>query len=244
MEMIVIPEGWFWMGAADGQRAQESERPRHRVWIDAFYMARYQVTNEDYARFMAATGHPPPKYWQQPEFAHPRQPVVGVSWDDCIAYCAFLGEHYRLPTEAEWERAARGGVDDGEYPWGNDPVESRPDYKIRWLTGPEQIGTSPPNPYGLDAISENVHEWCSDGYDPQFYSRSPERNPRCDDHTERRASKGGSWRHQIKIARCSARSSIPPHFQYADYGFRVCSTIESAWQNSPPFAKQSSPQQD
>jgi sulfatase modifying factor 1 len=227
MEMIAIPEGWFWMGSSGA--GQESERPRHRVWVDAFRLARYQVTNAEYAEFLAATHRAPSKYWGQSDFCDPRQPVVAASWDDAVAYCKWLGAGFRLPTEAEWERAARGGEDDREYPWGDATPQSRPDYASRWLTGPEPVGTSEPNAYGLDAIGENVHEWCRDSYDPAYYTRSPERNPCCQDDTGRRASRGGSWRHQIKIARCSARSSIPPQFQYADYGFRVAySTIYPA----------------
>jgi formylglycine-generating enzyme required for sulfatase activity len=226
MEMIAIPEGWFWMGSSGAGAGQDSERPRHRVWVDTFRLARTQVTNAEYAEFMAATGRPPSKHWGQPEFSHPRQPVVAVSWDDAMAYCNWLGAGFRLPTEAEWERAARAGIEDCEFPWGNDPPQSRPDYATRWLTGPEPVGTSPENAFGLDAMSENVHEWCLDSYDPAFYARAPERNPCCQDATGRRASRGGSWRHQIKIARCAARSSIPPQFAYADYGLRVAySTI-------------------
>src|SRR5258708_10283829 len=217
MELIEIPEGWFWMGAPNDRPAQDSERPRHRVWIDAFRLARFQVTVAAYAQFLAATSRPAPKYWGQPEFANPRQPVVAPSWHDAVAYCEWLGPEYRLPTEAEWERAARGGIDDRNFPWGDEPPQSRPTYATRWLTGPEPIGTSPANAYGLDAMGENVHEWCVDSYDAAFYARSPEHNPRCTDDTGRRASRGGSWRHHIKIARCSARSSIPPEFQYADY---------------------------
>jgi len=228
--MITIPEGWFWMGAADnvGQRSgQDDERPRHRVWVDAFKLARFQVTNGEYAEFLAETQRPASKYWGRPEFGDPRQPVVAVNWHDAVAYCNWLGADFRLPTEAEWERAARGGLERAEYPWGEDPPTSRPDYAKRWRNSPEAIGTSPANGYGLDAMGENIHEWCLDSYDAGYYARSPEHNPCCQDDTGRRASRGGSWRHQIKIARCSARSSIPPEFQYADYGFRVAATIDA-----------------
>src|SRR5205814_5045168 len=89
--------------------------------------------------------------------------------------------------------------------------------------GPEPVATSRPNGYGLFDICENVHEWCSDWYDPLYYGSSPEEDPRGPSSGTRRASRGGAWRHQIKIARCAARSSIPPEFRYADYGFRVAS---------------------
>ena len=99
--------------------------------------------------------------------------------------------------------------------------QSLPRYELRWLRGPEPVGQSPANPYGLHEMCENVHEWCGDWYDAAYYASSPDHNPPGPPSGSRRASRGGSWRHHIKIARCSARSSIPPAFQYADYGFRV-----------------------
>ena len=209
------------MGSETGQ---DNERPLHRVWVDAFCLASCQVTNSEYERFLEARGNPPP-FWQDSNFNHPQQPVVAVSWFEAVRYCEWMttvtGRKYRLPTEAEWERAARGGVDGKLFPWGDDPPQSRPDYDKRWKTGPEPVGRYEPNAFGLYDIGDNVHEWCSDWYQPDYYSVSPERNPHGPETGSRRASRGGSWRHHIKVARCSARSSIPPDFQYADYGFRV-----------------------
>ena len=220
--MLHIPAGWSLMGSNAGQAA---ETPIHRVWLDAFAIAATQVTVAEYARFLQATGNMPPPQFGAPCFSHPQQPVVAVSWFDAAAYCAWLssatGSPYRLPTEAEWERAARGGVEDKLFPWGDEPPTSRPHYSTRWKTGPEPVAQSQPNGYGLYDICENVHEWCSDWYDANYYAISPERNPQGPESGERKASRGGSWRHQIKISRCAARSSIPPQFQYADYGFRV-----------------------
>ena len=190
----------FLMGSDDGR---DDERPVHRVDLDPFALGTCQVTNAEYASFVDATAHPPPPFWNQPAFADPLQPVVGVSWFDAVAYCTWLGPRFRLPTEAEWECAARSGIEGALYPWGNDP---RHGYATRPMTAPARVGQSPPNAYGLHDMCENVHEWCSDWYD---------------DAQTRRASRGGSWRHQIRITRCAARSSLPPHLQYADYGFRV-----------------------
>jgi len=221
METVTIPEGWFWMGQADGGPGQQDERPRHKVWVDSFQMAQYQVTNRKYSEFLQASGRRAPKYWGQAEFARPDQPAVAVSWDDAVAFAAWLGPGWRLPTEAEWERAARGLRDGQLFPWGDQPPSTRPGYAARWKTGPEPVGTSPPNDLGLYDICENVHEWCLDDYDPGFYSCSGDRNPYCHQETGRKSSRGGSWRHHIKVTRCSARSSIPPSFEYADYGFRL-----------------------
>ena len=210
------------MGSDAGQ---ECESPIHRVWIDAFLLAATQVTNAEYDRFVSATASPYPPFRQDPNFIQPTQPVAGVSWHEATRYCDWLsaqtGRRYRLPTEAEWERAARGGVEQKKFPWGDDPPQSLPDYAKRWQTGPEPVARYVPNAFGLFDICDNVHEWCSDWYEPNYYASSPDRNPRGPESGQRKASRGGSWRHHIKVARCSARSSIPPEFRYADYGFRV-----------------------
>jgi len=220
--MIAVPAGWFQMGCDAGQ---DVERPIHRVWVDSFAIAETQVTVGEYARFLDATRRPPPPTWNDPNFNHPEQPVTAVSWFEAAAYCEWLsevtGSHYRLPTEAEWERAARGGDERKLFPWGDDPPQSRPHYVSLWKSGPEPVRRSEPNAYGLYEMCENVHEWCSDWFQPDYYSRSPERNPQGPVTGDRKSSRGGSWRHHIKVSRCSARSSIPPQFQYADYGFRV-----------------------
>jgi formylglycine-generating enzyme len=223
---VSIPAAWFLMGSNSGQ---DCERPIHRVWVDSFFLAATQVTNAEYARFLQATGDAAPPFWSDPNFNHPQQPVAGPSWHEAARYCEWLdaqtGRHYRLPTEAEWELAARGSLDQKQFPWGDDPPRSLLNYSTRWQTGPEPVAQYAPNAFGLYDIGDNVHEWCSDWYDPNYYAISPDRNPQgpeqCPTKPARKSSRGGSWRHQIKVARCSARSSIPPEFQYADYGFRV-----------------------
>ncbi len=176
-----------------------------------------------------STSSDPPPFCHDQNFNHPQQPVTGVSWFDADRYCQWLsaqtGRPYRLPTEAEWERAARADLEQNDFPWGNDPPQSLADYATRWQTGPELVARYAPNRLGLYNICDNVHEWCSDWYDPNYYATSPDRNPRGPEPqlgtSQRKASRGGSWRHHVKVSRCSARSSIPPEFHYADYGFRV-----------------------
>jgi formylglycine-generating enzyme len=220
--MVAIAGGWFSMGSEAGQ---DNEKPVHRVWVGEFLLGACQVTNAEYAPFLKATGTAPPPFWGASNFSHPQQPAVGVSWWEADRYCKWLaelrGQHYRLPTEAEWERAARGGVEGQPFPWGDSPPHSLPDYERRWRTGPEPVARYAANAFGLYDICENVHEWCSDWFQPDYYGISPERNPQGPEAGTRRSSRGGSWRHHIKVARCAARSSIPPEFQYADYGFRV-----------------------
>jgi formylglycine-generating enzyme required for sulfatase activity len=224
--LVRVPAGHFLMGSEAGQ---ENERPVHRVWIDEFQLAACQVTNREFALFLQASGAPAPPQWDHPQFRDPEQPVVSVSWFEAVAYCEWLtrcsGRRYRLPTEAEWERAARSGAEGQLYTWGDEPPQSLPDYEKRWSHGPAPVGRYAPNGYGLFDIGDNVHEWCSDWHDAGYYAVSPERNPQGPENGTRRASRGGSWRHHVKVARCAARSSIPPQFQYADYGFRVACEI-------------------
>jgi formylglycine-generating enzyme len=221
LDWIEIPGGTFWMGGGP----RDNENPRHEVRVRPFRLARTQVTREEYQRFLDETGHPAPPFWHEPAFTHPRMPAVGPSWEDATAYCAWLRTPIpvRLPTEAEWERAAKL---DREvlYPWGDDPPESLPDYERRWREGPEPVDAYPSlHPLGCLGLGENVHEWCSDWYDARYYEVSPVDNPPGPDAGTRRSSRGGSWRHQIKVSRCAARSAIPPHMRYSDYGFRVAS---------------------
>ena len=224
--MVRIPAQWFWMGCETGR---DDEKPLHRVWVDSFELAAHQVTNAEYGCLLAATKATAPPNCTDPNFNDPRMPVVAVSWHEATAYCNWLSNetngHYRLPTEAEWEAAARAGAEKSLYPWGEVPPESLPDYANRWQSGPEPVGLYAPNAYSLYNMGDNVHEWCADWYDAGYYKDSPERNPQGPPAGVRRASRGGSWRHHIKVSRNAARSSIPPEFQYADYGFRIARSL-------------------
>jgi formylglycine-generating enzyme required for sulfatase activity len=201
--------------------ALPDERPAHRVYVSAFRLAVLPVTNAEYAAFLNASSRVAPKFWHDPKFNAPGQPVVGVTWHDAVAYCEWLSSitdaRYRLPTEAEREKATRGGIDGTPYPIGDEP----PDGGRFEQDAPLPVGLSGPNGYGLFDMAYNVHEWCSDWYDAAYYAASPDRDPAGPATGTRRSSRGGAWRHQIKYNRCSARSSLPPDFQYNDYSFRV-----------------------
>jgi iron(II)-dependent oxidoreductase len=236
-EWIELPAGSFEMGGGP----RDNENPRHRVTLSSFFLARAPVTRDEYQEFLAATGHPAPPFWHEPAFCGGRLPAVGPSWEDAVAFCSWasgrLGIALRLPTEAEWERAAKAGRE-VLYPWGDDPPESLPDYPRRWLEGPEPVDAYPSlHPLGFLGLGENVHEWCADWYEAGYYEVSPEADPQGPANGRRRSSRGGSWRHEIKVSRCTARSAIPPHSRYSDYGFRLaCGTPNAANPTQPKGA--------
>ncbi|HEY8173640.1 MAG TPA: SUMF1/EgtB/PvdO family nonheme iron enzyme [Dehalococcoidia bacterium] len=216
---VLVPAGAFTMG---DDRGRPDERPAHLVFVDAFRIGVTPVTNREYAAFIDAAHREPPPFWNDERFNNPEQPVVGVNWFEAMVYCEWLsrstGAHLRLPTEAEREKATRGGIDGANYPWGND---AGPDDGRFPQDAPSPVGLSTPNGYGLFDMAYNVHEWCSDWYAPAYDPASPATNPDGPLTGKRRTSRGGAWRHQVKVSRCAARSSLDPTFEYNDYGFRV-----------------------
>ena len=226
-EMVEVKGGFFIMGCDEGS---DDEKPAHEVWVDPFCIAVYTVTNHDYEIFLKATRYPvTPPFLKDPDFSHPMQPVTGTSWHDAAAFCEWLSDmsrrQYRLPTEAEWEFAATAGKRENTYPWGKRDWEQRSDLHMRFQNGPELVGSFEANALGIHDMGINVHEWCADWYDNRYYTHSTAWNPKGAQDGTRKASRGGSWRHQIKITRCSARSSLPPGMRYADYGFRVACNV-------------------
>ena len=224
-EFVTIRRGWFLMGSNEGQ---EAERPVHRVWVDVFKMGVYPVTGDEYAVFLEDTGHDRPREWDNPALRRPDQPVVGVSWHDALAYCTWRSgceAAVRLPTEAEWERAARGGPDGQRYPWGDEIPAWVPNQGNGPLEGPWPVTLGTPNRFGLYGIAGNIHEWCANWHARDFYGTSPEINPVGPAEGRRRASRGGAWRHALTINRTAARSSLDPSFRYTDYGFRLARSI-------------------
>jgi len=219
-----VPAGLFTMGSSEGR---PDERPVHPVAVSAFRLSLTPVTNAQYAPFLTAGDVEPPPFWKLPAFAHPQQPVVGVTWFEAVSYTEWLtrmtGGSWRLPTEAEWERAARGGLEGAPTSWGPSlPAHEIPEGP---LIGPWRAGQGVPNGFGLYDMGTIVHEWCLDWYGARSYESSSDRDPSGPEEGERRASRGGSWRHRIRFSSPAARSSLPPTFRYADYGFRVVAEI-------------------
>jgi formylglycine-generating enzyme required for sulfatase activity len=215
IDVVSVPPGRLLMGSASGR---PDEQPVHPVALRGFRIGRTPVTRAQYEPFVRMRGVEPP-WWRDAAFADPTQPVVGVTWFEAAAFGEWLGGGWRLPTEAEWEWAARGGLVGAPTAWGDSlPPGEVPDGA---LAAPWRVGRGTPNGYGLLDAGTIVHEWCQDWYDPGYYAKSPAADPRGPDEGERRASRGGSWRHHVRWSPPSARSSLPPAFRYADYGFRV-----------------------
>ncbi len=206
-EMVLITAGEFQMGSNDGQ---DNEKPVHSVYLDAFYMDKYEVTNAQYRKFMDATGYKAPSYWNDPKYNDPKQPVVGVSWNDAKAYADWASK--RLPTEAEWEKAARGGLAGKKYPLSDNISHDDANYsgtggKDQWkYTSP--VGSFSPNGYGLYDMAGNVWEWCSDWYDSGYYSNSPESNPTGPSSGTSMVIRGGSWYYFDDILRVAYRYDL------------------------------------
>jgi len=237
--MVYVRAGVFLMGSPDGE-GDEEERPQRSVYLDAFWIDKTEVSNAEYTRFMAATGHRTPyflpKHWNSTWYDHPDQPVVGVSWEDAVAYAQWAGK--RLPTEAEWEKAARS-ADGRRYPWG-DAWDLTHNRRCNFSDrndprGPEQasaddghaylapVGSYPrgASPYGCLDMAGNVWEWCSDWYGPDYYAGAPLRNPRGPESGRYRVIRGGSWSYDQTYLRCATRDSAHPACrQFDDGGFR------------------------
>ncbi len=238
--MILIPEGEFLMGSDDGC---EDEKPVHEVYLDAFYIDKCEVTNAQYKKFMDATGYKAPALWDDSRFNASNQPVVGVSWYDAKAYAEWAGK--RLPTEAEWEKSARGGLIGCKYPNGNSI--SNNDANIRGIGGNDiwlytsPVGQFAPNGYGLYDMAGNVREWCSDWVDwdinrqglTHYYAKSPVRNPTGPSSGVFRAYRGGSFENgpadNIGL-RVAQRDGDDPNGCWASVGFRCVMDISTVHQ--------------
>ncbi len=226
--MVVISEGFFAMGA-NGTDALEDERPQHQVWVDRFEMDRYEVTTGHYAKFLAETNRPAPWQWEGVDLAqHRDRPVVGVNWFDADAYCRWRSK--RLPTEAEWEKAARG-TDGRLFPWGNQgPTDTLANFALgarfnySQVLMPVQRYEAGVSPYGLHQMAGNVGEWVADWYGANYYESSPPRNPAGPDAGSFRVLRGGSWSDLPKYLLTYGRFKLSPETRNSYTGFRCAGT--------------------
>ena len=258
--MVLIPAGEFTMGSEANTAANN---PVHIVYVDAFYMDKYEVTNAQYAAFLnvagedAAANYYLGAYWQnqgdnhdndmirikyidgsyQVKQGYENHPVQGVTWYGAMAYAAWMRK--RLPTEAEWEKAARGGLVSKAYPWGNTVGPDNANYNHNGDTTP--AGHYPANGYGLYDMAGNVREWCLDEYDKDFYTTPPRNNPIAGGSLtsiltnwanieSTRVIRGGSWTSDTDALRCAARSYGSPRVDRVTLfsGFRCVKEVSSS----------------
>ncbi|HEU4685459.1 MAG TPA: formylglycine-generating enzyme family protein [Nitrospira sp.] len=219
--MVLIPAGPFMMGRPD---AAADEQPVHRVLLGAFYIDGHEITVAEYAKFLEEEDVDPPLLWQETRNGdHLQKPVLGVDWYDAGSYCRWSNK--RLPTEAEWEKAARG-TDGRMYPWGNAPPAPRhanfgrekgQGYSAVATVGSFGDGRSP---YGVLDMAGNVWEWVADRYDEHYYQHSPENNPRGPASGPLRVLRGGAWNSAAPIIAATNRSAHVPSVRRGDVGFR------------------------
>ena len=229
--LVNVPYGQFLMGTIPtGLRKSDHEEPQREVTLDTYYIGKYLVTNAQYSQFIEATKYQLPRFYADPRFNSPDCPVVGVKWYDTQAFLAWIneltGESYRLPTEAEWEKAARG-TDGREYPWGNQWESSKAntsESRIKRLT---PVGCYPDavSVYGCHDMAGNAYEWCSDWFHPETYKHSPSANPQGPIRGRRKVIRGGSWVARGEFAaRCANRAAYEPIQAVHNVGFRLVKT--------------------
>ena len=238
--MVLIPEGRFQMGSKNGEF---DEKPVHTVYVNAFHIDKYEVTNAQYKKFVDANpqwrkNRIPRAYhngsylsdWNGNDYPSGKgeHPVTHVSWYAAMAYAQWAGK--RLPTEAEWEKAARGGAVGQRYPWGNSIDAGKANYGSN-IDDTTRVGSYPANNYGLYDMAGNVREWCLDAYQGGFYKSSHRRNPlaggtlteivtRFTSQKDSRVLRGGSWSSPARGMRVADRLGYTPTYAYPSVGFR------------------------
>ena len=217
--MVLISEGEFTMGKNTPNPTDW--QPEHKVFVDAFYMDKYEVTNQQYYDFCVATKTPFPEFWGQAQFKcsmeYPDHPVVGVNFFDADKYAKWTGK--RLPTEAEWEYAARGGLPASDFPWGDQADSTKVNYGKKFKTT-LKVGTFEPNGFGLFDIAGNVWEWTSDNYGADYYSNSPNKNPKGPIAGRFKVIRGGSWHSGAMCVQTYFRNGLPSGWVDFAVGFR------------------------
>ncbi len=250
--MVYVPGGTFTMGSPSSA-AEADDSPVHQVCVSGFYIDKYEVTNAQFKQFADATGYitdaekdagSGDPTWRHPNGPEsnaedmPNNPVVCVSWADANAYAQWAGKV--LPTEAEWEKAARG-TDGRAYPWGNSPMESvvnvaDKSVSAKWSTSAIDDGYKTAAPvgsfpngrsiYGAEDMAGNVWEWCSDWWDSDYYKKTPSENPIGPDDGQYRVIRGGSWFYSLDGARTNQRMYFRPDGSSAAIGFRCVSRVD------------------
>ena len=231
--MVLVPAGPFPMGVPTGDRdGGRDEYPRHQVDLDAFYIDKHEVTNGRYLEFVKATGHRTPQHPNNPartlwkdgrvSAAVAERPAVNVDWHDADAYCTWAGK--RLPTEAEWEKAAKG-PEDRRFPWGNvEPTAKHLNFNQQWIgektlmpVGSYELGKSP---YGAYDMAGNVWEWVADWYDPAYYEKSPAKNPKGPGQGTDKVLRSSGWAVETPLVRIFTRVKSDPTVRNESTGFR------------------------
>ena len=245
--MLLIPEGEFTMGTDDvgagWHQGNANEHPEHTVTGKSYYIDQFEVTIARYAKFLEATKHSAPPSWDDEAVTSAGdRPVVGVDWEDANAYCKWAGE--RLPTEAEWEKAARG-TDKRRFPWGDmQPFVDIANYnRGLWVSYPITLAPvtsgaegmsirhglkdGGKSPYGLYHMAGNAAEWVADWYDREYYAKAPKENPTGPAEGEKKVLRGGSWGDPPRNIRVTVRFSADPEFRDTSVGFRCAMDVPS-----------------
>lgn len=231
-DMVLIPAGEFIMGK-DEEGKTPDHSPAHSVHLDSFYLDKCEVTNAQYLAYCEQTGARLPEFWGMEEFRSgpdfPTHPVVGVSWTEARKYAEWAGK--RLPTEAEWEYAARGGLVGADYPSGDELKPAAANY---WLwpelrstgKGLMPVASYAPTGYGLHDMAGNAAEWVSDAYGADYYDRSPDRNPTGPKGEKFRVIRGGGWHSGPGCVRVYYRNALPSNWRDFNVGFRCARDAE------------------
>jgi formylglycine-generating enzyme required for sulfatase activity len=222
LEMLLIPACNFIYGSEDG----EGSKARHSENIESFYLSRFPVTNAQYEMFLDETQYEPPYFWKDKRFSDPKRPVVGVPWEDALAFCEWLsdktGSFYRLPLEVEWEKAARG-LDGRPYPWGYEEPSAKYCRLSKDIANTERVGSHPDgaSPFGCEDMLANVWQWCADAVvdeECQAAEAAKQLKP-----LDFRVCRGGSRGHVGDYLKCASRDY--PIFRLIPLGFRVARSI-------------------